>query len=62
MDDLMRLTERIEVVPVNTDLEALMVEDALIRDWLPPFNIQRQARPRCRYLRLSTHEPVVLLK
>jgi hypothetical protein len=56
MHDLLQLAERIEVVPVSSEVEALMVENALIREWLPPFNIQRQTGRRCRYLRLSVEE------
>src|SRR5579883_920473 len=57
MHDLMRRTERIEVVPVRSELEALLLESQLIEAWLPPFNIQRRTRERRRYLRLSVQEP-----
>jgi hypothetical protein len=56
MHDLMQLTARIEAVAVSGELEALMMENALIQEWLPPFNIQRKAGDRCRYIRLSTQE------
>jgi hypothetical protein len=57
MHDLIRRTDRIDVVPVDSELEALLLEGQLIRAWLPPFNIQRQAGARRRYLRLSVQEP-----
>lgn len=57
MHDLMQLTGRIEVVPVNSELEALLLEDRLIREWQPPFNVQRRTGLRRRYLRLTVAEP-----
>src|SRR5207248_1612322 len=57
MHDLMRLTERIEVVPVDSEVEALLLEEQLIGEWLPPFNVQRRRRQPALYLRLSRQEP-----
>src|SRR5581483_11148318 len=56
MHDLIRRTDHIEVVPVDSDVEALLLEGQLIQAWLPPFNIQRQTRARQRYVRLTVHE------
>ncbi|HEU0168995.1 MAG TPA: hypothetical protein VFS62_14550 [Chloroflexota bacterium] len=50
---LMQLTARIDVIAVDSELEALLLESQLIRDWLPSFNVVRGQRPRARYLRLS---------
>jgi DNA polymerase III subunit epsilon len=57
LEGLMESTSHIDVVPVDTDLEAVLLEKQLIDDWLPPFNVQRHWGERGRYLRLSTHEP-----
>ncbi|MFI5270130.1 MAG: GIY-YIG nuclease family protein, partial [Chloroflexota bacterium] len=57
LQDLMELTERIDVVPVDSELEAVLLEKKLIAEWLPPFNTQRRWGERGQYLRLSTHEP-----
>lgn len=54
MYHLLELTERIEVIPVNSELEALLLESRLIAGWLPPFNVQRSIRQRRAYIRLST--------
>jgi len=54
---LAELTERVEVIPVSSELEALLLEARLIDEWQPPFNVQRHAGSRCLYLRLSTQEP-----
>jgi hypothetical protein len=51
------MTARVDVVPVSSELEALLLEARLIEEWTPPFNIQRRARERCLYLRLSAQEP-----
>ena len=56
LQDLMELTERIDVVPVDSELEAVLLEQRLIDAWLPPFNIQRRRGEHARYIRLSTHE------
>jgi len=56
LQDLMELTERIDVVPVDSDLEAVLLEKQLIDEWLPPFNLQRRWGERRLYLRLSTNE------
>ena len=53
-DDLMALSQRIDIVPVDSELEALLLEQRLIADWLPPFNAQRRRGERPRWLRLST--------
>ncbi|MBV8087696.1 MAG: hypothetical protein JO247_23050 [Chloroflexi bacterium] len=53
---LMQLTARIDVIPVDSELEALVLESQLIEDWLPAFNIVRKQRRRARYLRLSCSE------
>jgi hypothetical protein len=54
---LTHLANRVEVVPVDSEVEALMLEARLITEWQPAFNVQRKVGPRCRYLRLSTNEP-----
>jgi hypothetical protein len=54
--DLMALTRRIDIVPVDSELEAALLEQRLIEDWLPPFNVQRRRGDRPRWLRLSTGE------
>lgn len=56
LHDLIERTDRIEVVPVDSELEALLLEQRLIDDYLPPFNVQRGRSERPRYLRLSTNE------
>ena len=57
MPDLLQLSERIEIIPMDRELEALLLEQQLIREWLPAFNVQRRSRERRLYLRLSIHEP-----
>ena len=44
MHDLLQLTERIDVIPVRSELEALLLEGQLIREWQPAFNVQRNIR------------------
>ena len=56
LQELIELTERIDVVPVDSELEAVLLEQRLIDAWLPPFNIQRRRGEHARYIRLSTHE------
>lgn len=56
MYHLTQLTQRIDIVPVTSELEALLLESRLIADLQPAFNIQRGTGQRCRYLRLSTNE------
>ncbi|MBV8084721.1 MAG: hypothetical protein JO247_07890, partial [Chloroflexi bacterium] len=53
---LMQLTARIDVIPVDSELEALVLESQLIEDWMPAFNVARKQRRRARYLRLSCSE------
>lgn len=50
------MTSRIDVIPVETELEALLLESKLIAEWQPAFNVQRQSGARCCYLRLSMDE------
>ncbi len=57
MHDLLQLTRRIDVIPVSSELEALLLEDRLISAWLPTFNVQRRRGDRRRFVRLSVQEP-----
>ncbi|MDE3076146.1 MAG: GIY-YIG nuclease family protein [Chloroflexota bacterium] len=53
---LLEMTDRIELIPVNDEVEALLLESELIQRWLPPFNVQRGRHYGCAFLRLSVGE------
>ncbi|GEM_PF-3082218 len=50
---LMSRTSHIDVIPVSSEVEALLLEARLIDAWQPQFNVQRHSRRRPHYLRLS---------
>ncbi|MGH2470676.1 MAG: GIY-YIG nuclease family protein, partial [Chloroflexota bacterium] len=54
---LLPMTTAIEVIPVQDDVQALLLEAALIGRWQPRFNTQRQRRAGPCYLRLTSTEP-----
>ncbi|MHB8619393.1 MAG: GIY-YIG nuclease family protein, partial [Chloroflexota bacterium] len=54
---LLPATRTIEIIPVSTEVEAILLESRLIAELVPVFNIQRRSRPRRCYLRLSTADP-----
>ncbi len=54
---LLQLTQSIEVIPVQDELEALLLETSLISRWMPAFNTQRSVHQRGSFIRLSTQEP-----
>lgn len=56
MDHLLHLAKRIEVIPVDSELEALLLESRLITAWKPAFNIQRLNHLPARYLRLTVSD------
>ena len=57
MEGLVEAVDSVEVLPVDTELEALLLEARLIRQYRPPFNVQRHTHSASAFLRIDRAEP-----
>lgn len=56
MEGLLEAVADFETVPLGSELEALLLEARLIREYKPLFNVARQTKAQPAYLRLSVQE------
>ena len=57
MEGLVETVDSVEALPVDTELEALLLEARLIRKHRPPFNVQRRVHLAPAFIRIDTSEP-----